>query len=238
MDFDNNNLLKEIDNILVTDRSDDFDIISLYDVIRVVSEKKNSFYELMNDYCSKISKDKNTKVTDYYFFGNYENNKLTFGFKYNYEYYFATFLKNNDNLYLLKEEPVGFGNFLNVLFNNNLFDDLVSYTKFYLQHSYEINSCNSNFSIDIDRHGVSVSYEAKSINLSYKFLVLSSSEEGKYEYAKGLNQKIISSLIGKEDDLFSNIFINISDCPEWSQDIFRDVRLSKLGKGKKRIKEC
>ena len=237
----NKELLSDIKNILSADTNFDEDVISLYDIAKLIKIKKQNFDKVIAIYLDKFNHDiyDDYNYSNYAFFCNYSNQKLMLGFKYNYKYYFITILKKNNQLYVLREEPRGAENLLFSMLGNNLsmlYDKLIAYSGYYQEHSYNVQSINSNFIIDIGRYGVGLFFKKGDNEIAEEFLMLSPGFLDKYDYEKKLDYEILAALHGREDEIFRKILVKIEDCPKWSRTTLYEIRKKQLNEESIRTK--
>ena len=117
------------------------------------------------------------------------------------------YLYASDYLNLIKEEI------------NELFDSLIIYKKYKKEAKYGIYPINSNFKVDVTPKGVRIKNYSKN-NL---FEINNYVYERNYKYNSNFKE-IIEITEGYEEKLFENIFINISECPDWMQEDLISLR--------------
>ena len=67
----------------------------------------------------------------------------------------------------------------------------------------------------------------KNASFDTEFKLTSYSYNNKYDYDCNSNT-VISTIQGKEDELFKRIFVKINDCPKWSQQLLYQIRQKQL----------
>lgn len=226
-------ILEEVKNILVCEPNKNNDCISLYDVAQLMKRKyneyesdKHSFDKHFNYVIkSKYGNSSSIVVNDF----DYDNDELHIWFEYWKVYYTIIFSKKDEDLYVKKDESYSGKDILATLGDSlsKLYDKFIQHTDVKQQQSYSFKPINSNFLVDVSSYGVSIFVRNASNFYTKEFELNSRSYEDGYFYDCNSNT-VISSLKGKECEIFKRIFVRIEDCPEWSQPILYEIRQNQL----------
>ncbi len=157
-----------------------------------------------------------------------KNNMIRLGFSLNYKerkYKSMTFKISDGEIKILKSESNRDSDILNLIDKdlirlNGLYKQL-SY--FEAQYTSNSRSINSGFKVDIDFYGISI-YIINSFNDCKLFEMKYSTYDDK-AYVGNDDFSFIS-----RNDLLKNIYIHISDCPEWCQEELYELRSRKMHK--------
>lgn len=240
-------ILEEIKNVLIYDKNDDKDCISIYDVVQVLKKlyyDYNSVKMKYKDFFRRIITEKYDIYSSLIIYDfDYVNNELKIGFtrdisKCDYkEIYFS---KENEDLYITKSESEYGEELLNILccYLSKLYDELIKFNDYKddSQGKYNIKSVNSKFNIDINNCGVRVFVESLNKTFENGFSLYSPSYNNKYSLK--CNSGLVNEAInGKEQEIFKRIFVRIEDCPQWSQTVLHEIRENQLSEEEKIEKE-
>ena len=221
-------ILKELEEVLISDNPNDLDVVSLYDLSKLMNLKYQEYDKLIKrlkkyiedkysdirlnsfDYKKDVlileikSKDKST-------------NQLVAFTKQDDDYIFQS--KNNDNiLSLIKNDLIV------------IYDELIKFREFMTNEIYFKKSVNSSFEFTSYNSCIFINYRNDS-ELLEDFDITYYNKNDYYEHES--NSKDISNLItGNEDKIFKKIFVNIKDCPKWSRDILYNYRKMQLNNEK------
>lgn len=227
-------ILEEIKRILTEEKNKDVDSISIHDVSNLMTkmkQKENNIEEKHKQRCNTIVKMEICRwgyIVIYDF--DYSKNELSIGFNYvGSGYDEIIFNKKEGDLYVVKSEsPYTDKVFSNLCVSlSELYDEFLKLREFKTQENIRINSVNSNFLVNISSYGVSF-YTASENNHFIKDLELFlPSYDNEYKYTCN-SSTIISTLKGNENEIFRRIFVKISDCPKWSQEILYEIRQKQL----------
>lgn len=227
-------ILEEVKRVLLAEKNKDEDCISLYDIAKLMKKANNDYDRIVDSYkscCSSMIKSRfgnSTSLIIYDF--DYDKNELRIGFNYvGDDYDKIIFSKKNGDLYISKSESCWGKDVFAVLGAklSKLYDELMSFSVRKKEKSYGLRAVNSNFLVDISSYGVDI-FVRSSPNQFMKDFELSSHSYSN-DYKCNCNSSIvISAFQGKESEIFRRIFVNISDCPEWSQPILYEIRQNQL----------
>lgn len=231
-------ILKEVKNILVSELNKNDDCISLYDVAQLLRRKWNecdSDKDLSEEHLGYVIKSKygsSSNIIIYDF--DYNEEELNIGFKYLNDYDKIVFAKNGEDLYVKKDESYRGKDILVLLGDDlsKLYDKFMQYKDVKQQKSYKINAVNSNFLVDVSGYGASIFVGKPPFFILREFALDFPSYKDEYSYDCN-SSIVISTLKGKEDEIFKRIFVRIEDCPEWSQLVLYEIRQNQLA-GEKR----
>lgn len=229
-------ILEELKNIFVAERNKDNDCVSLYDVLNLLKKENYQYKNKKESYESQLDYLINNKYDDVgiivYGF-DYDTNELRIGFRYFKNYDKLNFTKKNGDLFITQSETYRGNDVLAVLGDtlSKLYDEFEKYRNFEKQYNYGFKSINSNFLIDVSKHGVSI-YSRNKDTYSRDFELNAYSYKSEYEYKCNSNV-VLSSFYGKETEVLKRIFVRIEDCPEWSQTILFEIRQNQLAEEQK-----
>ena len=233
----NKEILEEFIKLLTKEKNKDTDCISLYDISNLIREFGNQYKYIKdkyNDYLEDIlkSENHNSRLIIYDF--DYEKNQLEIGLKYWNDYDKIIFSKQNEDLYVVESESLYSQEILTLIGKDlsDLYDEFMKFYNFKVQFSYDIKSINSNFMIDIDQYGVNIFVNSPSNRFFKDFELSSHSYKSGYDYECN-STTVLSTLQGKEDELFKRIFVKIDDCPLWSKQTLYQIRQEQLAEEKK-----
>lgn len=151
---------------------------------------------------------------------DYKNNNLTIVWN------GSTFIfaKKYGNLYCTTAPDASLANFLTSYLGDKIseyFDDWLKYRDFLIQRCCNVKPLNSNFGINIAYKEVSINYDIQD------FRVTATTGCSKYEYSS-ISSDLANFLEGREEEIFSRIFVKIEDCPEWAKAILYEMREDQL----------
>ena len=229
-------ILEEVKDILIQEKSMNPNYISLYDVKNFMKNIYLEFKDLKNQLeyemnClveEKFSNDSRIHIQSF----NYDNNELKISFNYDIftsHYKDIIFVKKDNDLYLKESESL-YGSDIFVLLSRELLkmcNLYIKYKHFRILYNHNIPSVNSNFLIGITNYDISI-YDKKSLGFTENF-ELSYKYYDDYKYTCNSNI-LINELSGNEDIIFKKIFIRIDDCPTWSQNALYSIRKDELEK--------
>ena len=226
-------ILEEIKNIFISEPNRDTNCISLYEVSKLLKKKNNEFdktKDTSEDKMKKIIRKKYGDSSNIIIYGfDYEKNELEIGFKYINEYQQIIFSKEQNDLYIKKSETYRDKEILTILGTllSELYDEFIKFKDYKQQKLLNITSINSNFLINIDQYGTSI-YILNNKNKYMRDFELSSKSYTE-EYQYNCNSNLIINIIkGKETEFLKRIYINIKDCPKWTQPILQETRKQEL----------
>lgn len=230
-------ILKEVKDILQSDKNMNNNCISLCDMVNVLKDKCNlDINKIMFEYKTKMdSRIKNEIGYEGWIYGfNFEKKLLQIGVKPfgDSAYYDIWFSKKDDDLYVVSSDTCHSNEILYAVGDilSELYDKLIkTYSFNYLSH-YEIESVNSSFKVLISKTGVDILFIKRNLfgkvidKFELRYLINCS----KYDFYCNSNE-VMSTLKGKEDEIFKSIFVNILDCPRWIRTDLTKYRLKQLG---------
>ncbi len=230
-------ILEEVKKVLSEPQNNDIDCVSLYDVLNVLKKLGNYHDSVLDGYkeeFNRILKEKSiyTSVSSFYF--DYREMILKISFKTG-DIYFA---KQDDDLYIIKSSSRYDDKIFQALCSNisKMYDELLKYADYYNCELTKncIKPVNSNFYVDINSWSVSL-YFNKLLFVYSEELKLVAGRLGGYELK--CNSCVVSEAFnGKEEEILKGIFVKISDCPVWSQNMLHELREKELNeKGIKQL---
>ena len=220
-------VLEEIKRILLDEKKEDNNCISIYDrddiisldeVINLTRTKRNEYERVKDSYEDKLKYLYSAKeggsshifISDFDF--DTEELKIAFTPYSLGDYTYIRFKKDIDgDMKGIRESGYRDIDEIMVLCGETIseaYDKLKSFKDFKKQRNRELRPINSRFVIDVDSFGA----ELKSSSNFFKLTYRSYSKEDKYECN---SQDIISFMNGKEMELAKKIIVRIVDCPEW-----------------------
>lgn len=222
-------ILEEVKRILVSEKNEDEDCVSLYEVARLMKVKKHEYENLRSSYQSLFKSIMNESIIVYNF--NYNENELDIGLKFFSDYKKISFSKQDGDLFITKSQMYGSKDVLAALgdYLSKLYDEFMDYRDFKKQFKFGFNAVNSNFLINVSDGGVSIFVRNNKKRFTNDFELTSCSFSDTYKYDCNSNM-VISAFRGNEDEVFKRIFVKISDCPSWSQSILYEFRRQELAK--------
>jgi len=213
------------------------DVISLYEVNKLLREKYKEYNDLVQIYKEKILKEYKRKtkrknahisISDL----DYGEGKLRFSFVPSIHFFgrdYYEFYKENGDLII---RPIGL-NFYHdkkllpitgELFSE-LYDKLLEYKDYKKQGTLKLKTLNSAFLTEISTYDLMI-YSPKQ-NFSIKSLFVYDKE--KFETQNTSNN--ISKIIDQNESLiFSKLYVKIEDCPKWMHEILFKRRKEELEK--------
>lgn len=239
-------IIIEINKILTSEESNDYDCISLYDVKTLVQEKYNNLNTIVKKYKSKLEKiiqlkfDEHSSIVILGF--DYDKQYLKIKFKrYGISRYEEVyFSKRNDDLYVneLSKSPydqdllLHLGDIL-----SELYDIYINYKDFKNEKCYNEQIKNSNLKYNITENGVSIYWNTGLLAPIYpEFSLDFLSYKNLYKYECNSN-KILSMTKGKADEIFKKTFVKIYNCPKWMQKQLYEIRKVQLLSNEKTLKK-
>lgn len=231
-------VLNEIEDILNSDINTDSNCISLYDVLLLIRKTNYNIDQLKEGYEQQLNY--NFHYTERYikigvdeFDFVKDELKITFGFdsKYGSNLIFS----KEDNDLFIKE--TNYNTMAHKIFSNlrdillELYNKFENYRPFYEEKKCNLRPVNSNFFIDIGRHGIKI--KDNNNNFFGEHFTITA-----YPFTNDYNNQInshniLNVIAGHEDEIFKRIFVKISDCPKWSQPILYEIRQNQLAKEQK-----
>ena len=231
-------ILEEVKSVLVQDKCMDSDCVSLYDVLEVVGNRKNSFicYDREFEEWLEVGMD------EYYSWRlnpydvepfDYKNMELTISYRHDN----ATFVKAGEDLIIKKSDTYKAQKLLAKCGEeiSRYYDKCLEYKDLFEQSSKNIKSSNSNFLIDIDNNEVSIFVKSPLNRYMNDFELSADVRTNEYDYTCNSNA-VINVFRDNEDEIFKRIFIRIDDCPEWTKSILYEIRQKQLKKEMKQQK--
>ncbi len=232
-------ILKEIKNVLASDKNNDPDSVCLFDVVKVMIKKYLEYDTLKREYQDKINDAINEKLPDTYTMihdYDYDKNTLRLSFRYFKKYDDICFRKNNNDLYISSSETTRDKEVLQAAgkYISELYGRFNNYRDFIKQAQYNIKSVNSNFDVDISSYGVTIEYAKQDYNgrdLKLKFRSYTNTFDPDCN-----SLEVLNTIFGNEVALFKNIYIKIDDCPEWTKEELTNMREKEIREDNKRQK--
>jgi len=229
-------ILKEIRNVLTKEKCNDLEKVSLYTISKIVNEKmceyektKHAFDQNL-DYIIKSKYGSGSYITIFDFDYTNKNLRLLFNSHVNFgreDDKTFVFSKEDGDLYLSYGKDEGHeifylvGNHL-----SKLYDEFMKHKDFMTQSIFKITS-DSKFLINVTKYGIDVCVPSQNNQFKYDFELSLSSYSKKYNCYCNSNN-IISSIKGKEDEVFKRIFVKIEDCPENLRQTLYEMRSKEL----------
>ena len=229
-------LLEETKSILLTEKNNSSDCISLFDIAQLLKKMQHDYDMIEERYQSQFeSIIKNafgdSSIIIYGF--NYKKKLLRIGFKgwSLGDYDEICFAKQNDDLYIVKSKSFYDKKVFAELSSglSKLYDELISFADYKDDDNakYNTKSVNSSFGVDISRYGASIFVKSQGNSYSNDFKLFSPSCDN--DYSIECNSSIVNEVFkGKESEIFKRIFVKIDDCPVWSQAMLYEIRQNQL----------
>lgn len=230
-------VLKELRKVLSRNKTNDFESISLYDVFKVINQKRkdyektklsftNSFEHILKHiYGKKFA----VKIYDF----DYTNNmlKLSLDSKIYSDWYQCEhmhFSKVDGKICLSSEATLNSDTVLTVLGNHlsKLYDDLMAYKGLFLQSAINI-ATDSKFVINITKDRIDIRTSTIKYRFKYDFGISLLNYNGECKYDCDA-EYIFELLNGKEKELFEKIFVKIEKCPKYLQKDLYEIRKEQL----------
>lgn len=223
-------ILNETKNVLTCPKIKNNQCISLYEIIQLIRntnaeyKKLKKKYEYHFDSLLKTHIDNSSYAFVYDF--DYQKKVLSIGFKkYKGSEIQSLHFKKIDGDLCIAESDISCAREVFQLLSSslsNLYDELLKYEDFrnYKKGKYNVKPINSNFDINICGYGIHVEYKDD-------FILRAPGDENGYSLTCN-SGNVVEVIKGKEDDIFKNIYIKISDCPEWSQAMLFEIRQKEL----------
>ncbi len=234
---------EEIARLLVDEKTDNQDMISIFDVYQLISEYSKKYDELKKKYNELLTSqiaDKNNKMS--------ANKELEMGIRdidikdgiyqiitaYNYystgkknltiaeenidgdaDYYISKGSEYDYNYMLHKIAPI-----LPQMFAD--FRPLLSYKK---QSVSDINTNSPLFKVSIYHFSVNL-YVGSANHVYNEFEISKNTQYGYFYECNSVN--LMNFLEERTDELFNSVFVNINDCPEWMRERLHQIRNEQL----------
>ena len=226
-------VLEEVKSVLLSSKIKDADCISLYEVLVLLKKLYREYNAIGKTYKSRfdfiVKRKFNESSSVVYHDFDYEKNILhiSFGKYISSDYSDMYFSKKDGDLYVVKSESYCTDEVFSVLCSDlsGMYDELLKYSD-YKDYDYikrDINPINSNFSINISDDGIRLYVK----NMDKDLELFAPSYKSDYELR--CNSSIIHEVLNnKESELLKNIYVKISDCPIWSQDMLFKIRQNQL----------
>lgn len=237
-------ILEEAKRIITSDKVENNDCISLYDIATLISQMnykhksiKGSFSSQI-DYLIKQKFGSSSMVAIYDF--DYDKSELSIGFNFfgvGYDFDKITFVKKDEDLYILKSKSFWSKEVLATIGTklSELYDEFIKFSDYKIEYNYGVKPVNSNFFVNINSYGVSIFTKSPTNRFMNEFELTFPSYSNQYKY--DCNSTIVTSAFrGKENEIFKRIFVRIDDCPEWSQAMLYEIRQKQLEKEYKQQK--
>ena len=111
---------------------------------------------------------------------------------------------------------------------SKLYDEFLEYMPIKKERSYDIAAINSNFLISIDFYEVNILIHDNDNYFKEIFKLTWPNYSNEYRYDECNSSLVLSTLQGREEELFKKIFVRISNCPNWCQPILYEIRKKEL----------
>lgn len=206
-------------------------VISLYEVACFMKKYNESYEKILDGHKRLLERRMKQAFPDCFFVvHNFEHkkSKFTIAFK----RYFSMYGENsnkcdnitfaqqqNGDVYISESDSAYASEIFQVIGQEllALFADMHKFNDFKNQYSFWKKTVNTNFEVNISCHGVEIFSRAPKFNLS------------SYSYKEGYtydcnSAKVLEIYKGKEEELFKKVYVRIDDCPEWCQDLLRNIR--------------
>ena len=230
-------ILEEVKRVLITEKNKNNDCISLYDVLILLRKLYNEYDNIekrCKNRCNYIVKSKIHQDSSVIFYGlDYEKQLLHISFnKYcSSDWKDIYFSKRNGDLYVVKSECCWTDEVFSALSSclSEMYDELLKYNDYkdYKFVKYNRKPVNSNFNVKISYHGIYISVKDFENRYMNELELFAPSHKNSYELM--CNSSVVNGAIkGKEEEIFKRIYVKISDCPEWSQDMLYKIRQNQL----------
>ena len=227
-------ILEEVKSILVTEKSTDPELISLYDVA-VLLKVMHAEYDK-----AKSAAEEQVKLGAKYYFGdgasiyfttfNYKNKTLTAHFKKfrSSDYEEVVFSKNDGDLYIVSSNSPYNREILRDLgvYLSDLYDVLLRFENYRDDNEakYHVDAVNTSFEASISHYGAGI-YEYDNGNQKFKLFSPSYDNEFHIECNSSM---LTEAFKDNEDELFKRVYVPIAECPSWCQDALRERRKKQL----------
>lgn len=228
-------ILEEIKRVFLIDENESNSCISIYDadyitplyeVLKALREKENSYAAMKKSYEDKIESEYQSRYHNngHCFTSGFDHDthKLKMAFStYSFgDYHYVELYKKDGDL---KAERIdGYVNTEEILLSagnyiSEAIDEYQEYDEFKLQRCEDIRTINSKFKVDISSYGVLLKSSGNNFSLNMK----SYTDEPDYSCS---SYNITSLLDKKENELLKKIYVRIDDCPEWMHGILFERR--------------
>lgn len=217
----NQKILNEVKNVLTNPIYNNGSIISLFDVSVFFKKMYDQFEKEIKKHEDLLDNLISEKLgyTNYLFsVGDFDYKTKEIRIHFNYsrgelsDFKEIRFSKKDGDIYISKSECLWDEELFSVMANelSVLYDVFMKYEKYYTESSvYEINSVNSNFLVNISRFGSCIK-----MNDNFRLDSLSYKDKYSFDCNSGI---VLSAIKDNEDKIFKKVYVNISDCPEWSR---------------------
>lgn len=218
-------ILEEVAKLLIKEKNTDTHCISIYDIANLIKKYNNDYKNIKKEYCEcfqNILNEKYYNSSIIIYDLNDKKKELEIGFKSWNNYDKIVFSKQNEDLFVVESESIYSQEILKLIGKHlqELYNKLIKFSDFKSQTVYGIESQNSNFLIDISKYGVDIYNNSR---FSKNFILSSHSYKDEYDFECN-STSVLTTLQGQEDEIFKRIFVNIDDCPLWSQKTLYQIR--------------
>lgn len=231
------NIIKELDRVILEDKSKDKNAVSLYSVANLVKDINNEYEDSKETYESKlnsiVSKEINNDSIIVLHDIDFKTKQISISFrKYDTsDFESITLSLEDDDIHVLSSDGYNASHVFPFISGTlkDMYDDLGAFSSFkdFQNRSDNKKAINTDFNIDITSYGVSL-YKKDFIGNKYVEL-FSPSYTDKYSI-KSNSGKLNKAFDGFEDEIFKHVFIKIEDCPKWSQSMLKEIREDELKK--------
>lgn len=230
-------IVEEIKDAFSKESPTDPNLVSLYDIATLIQDIYKTMDDIRQTYSKKLGTiiEKEFKKSSFIIYGiNFDKKELRIGFAEEddkYHFNTITFKKNNNDLYISSSEISYYPMKILILIGqelSKLYDELIAFDNYHKEYSKNIQSQNSKFSVSINNEGVKLLDPILTQDYKENEFCLSTNEKD-CEYKYNCNSSEIIGIIKNcEEELFKKIFVNISDCPKWSQELLHQKRQTQL----------
>lgn len=192
--------------------------VNLMEVLNIIRNKYNNYESMLLYYQNEIDNKLKRRYIVVIEGFNFKNNELTLSFDLE-----TISFKKEKNIYISNTTSIYGYNLLMALEKiiSSLYDEFLTYKPFFNEYKNDIKIGNNGLYVDISRNGLFVNNLENNKKENY---IKAYSNEKKYEY---YNDDVKRNIQGKEEEIFSNININLEDIPVWIQDTIINNQLKK-----------
>lgn len=233
---DTTSILTEVKRLLLLENTFDCNCVSLTDIISLLKRNKKNINNRKKYYKKRLEgvckflypKFSNLVIYDL----DYDNEEMIIEMCFSDKKYGGGnfVVSKNDKGVFLKEDFTKDGKGKDFYLScfpeiNKCYVDFLQHKKYTEKSVIDLKSLNSNFVININSFEVSI--HNRGLDDKSKFMLSWRLDTNKFLY--GCNSDwFFDVLENNEDKIFKNIFVNISDCPEWMHDELYDLRRKQM----------
>lgn len=236
----------EIARLLVEEKPNDPDMVSIYDIMKLLIEYEGRYKVLEDKYNKELTSllakkpiprfaYKEPEISINEIKGNDSDNQIETYVRWSSPLLDTIVLSEEDtngdkDYYISKsEDRFGYMSLLNRISDKlpEMFDDFRPYFPFKSQSQYQIGTNSKLFKAGINSNGVAIYHNLDENNWYDHNFEMNGLSKGKYYYDFN-SVELMNFLKEHSDELFKSIFVKIDDSPEWMRERLHQIRNEQL----------